>query len=59
MRPSRAAAALAAWRARRLDVLVVPAGALPPLEVADYAAASGDARARLLDRFGEPSLRTP
>ncbi|MBW3647891.1 MAG: hypothetical protein KY440_08970, partial [Actinobacteria bacterium] len=100
MRPTRAAAALAAWRARRLDALVMPAGALPPLgrrgpalllgdepaslddwrnlvaavgadrsvlvagpgappEVAGYAAAGDDARARLLDHFGEPSPRTP
>jgi hypothetical protein len=31
MRPSRAAAALSAWRARRLAALVVAAEALPPL----------------------------
>jgi hypothetical protein len=31
MRPSRATAAVAAWRSRRLDALVVPAGTLPPL----------------------------
>ena len=31
MRASRAAAAVAAWRGRRVDALVVPAGALPPL----------------------------
>ena len=31
MRASRAAASVAAWRSRRLDALVVPAGELPPL----------------------------
>ena len=31
MRAGRAAEAVAAWRQRRLDALVVPAGALPPL----------------------------
>ena len=31
MRASRATAAVAAWRSRRLDALVVPAGELPPL----------------------------
>ncbi len=31
LRAPRAAAAIGAWRSRRLDALVVPAGALPPL----------------------------
>jgi superfamily II DNA helicase RecQ len=31
MRASRAAAAVGAWRSRRLDALVLPAGELPPL----------------------------
>lgn len=31
MRPLRATAAVGAWRSRRLDALVVPAGELPPL----------------------------
>jgi hypothetical protein len=31
LRASRAAAAVASWRSRRLDALVVPAGATPPL----------------------------
>jgi hypothetical protein len=31
LRTSRAAAAVAAWRSRRLDALVVPTGPLPPL----------------------------
>jgi hypothetical protein len=31
MRPTRAAAAVGAWRSRRLDALVVPDGELPPL----------------------------
>jgi hypothetical protein len=31
MRATRAAASIAAWRSRRLDALVVPAGELPPL----------------------------
>jgi hypothetical protein len=31
MRPARASAAAGAWRSRRLDALVVPAGPLPPL----------------------------
>jgi len=49
MRPSRAAAAFAAWRARRLDVLVVPAGALPPLGRRGPALLLGDEPASLDD----------
>ena len=46
LRAARAAAAVGDWRSRRLDALVVPAGALPPL---------GRARVRLLVGAGLPS----
>jgi hypothetical protein len=45
LRASRAAGAVAAWRSRRVDALVVPAGALPPLGRVGVALLVGDGAA--------------